>query len=210
MRQNRQRGAQTPSTQDRIVDTATALFMELGYAGTSMSALAKACGMQKASLYHHFESKEAVLFACFQNGYAENVEHMRAVAEQHDRPYADRLDDMIDGVYRGVVHSTAGRMSPVIAETTGRIPEIARRFNDEFIEEMHEIFMRFVEGGMAAGAFKRFDLEALDHLIFGIPVNLTLCRAMFASFPDLEKRYDVDSVKKHHLLIIRTILDLRD
>ncbi|MBV6656716.1 MAG: TetR/AcrR family transcriptional regulator [Devosiaceae bacterium] len=196
-------------TPDRIVETATQLFLETGYAGTSMSALAKACGIQKASLYHHFESKEAVLFACFQTGFAETVERMRSAAERTDLSFQDRLPLVLDEVYAAIVSSGAGRMAPVVAETTGRIPEVAERFNDEFIEEMHEIFEVFARDGMEAGEFEPFDLGALDHALFGVPVNLTLCRSMFAKFPDLEERYAVETVKGQHLQILRKLLGLQ-
>ena len=203
-----EKGRQVLSTPDRIVETATHMFLQLGYGATSMSALAKGCGVQKASLYHHFESKEAVLFACFQSGYSETVERMRLVLHDRDRPHAERLDLMIDEIYNAIVHSAAGRMAPVIAETTGRVPEIAQRFNDEFMEEMHRIILQFLSEGMEAGAFARFDLDAMDHAVFGIPVNLTLCRSMFVSIDELQERMEVETVKAHHMTILRTLLQL--
>ena len=39
------------------------LLPEKGYAGTSMSAIAQVAGMTKATLYHHFTSKEDLLSA---------------------------------------------------------------------------------------------------------------------------------------------------
>ncbi len=47
----------------------TDLFLTHGFAATSMSALARAVGVQKASLYHHFASKEALFIACVTEGY---------------------------------------------------------------------------------------------------------------------------------------------
>lgn len=50
-----------PSSRQRIVTTARALFVERGYASVSMQQIADATGLRKASLYHHFRSKEALL-----------------------------------------------------------------------------------------------------------------------------------------------------
>ena len=126
-----------------------------------------------------------MLFACFQTGYTETVERMRQAAERTDLSFQQRLPIVINEVYNAIVSSGAGRMAPAVVETTGRIPEVAQRFNDEFIEEMHEIFEAFAKGGMKAGEFEPFDLGALDHALFGVAVNLTLCRSMFAKFPTL-------------------------
>lgn len=43
-----------------ILEAAERLFMEKGFAGTSVSALAKAAGVTKSLIHHHFGSKEAL------------------------------------------------------------------------------------------------------------------------------------------------------
>lgn len=47
---------------DEILEKASKLMAEQGYAFTSMSQVAEACGSSKARLYHYFPSKEHVLF----------------------------------------------------------------------------------------------------------------------------------------------------
>lgn len=47
----------------QLVDVATALFRQQGYSATSISDIVAACGISKGSLYHHFESKEALAVA---------------------------------------------------------------------------------------------------------------------------------------------------
>jgi AcrR family transcriptional regulator len=48
--------------------TAAQLFRDRGYDATSVSDVARALGMTKAGLYHHFESKEALLFEIMMYG----------------------------------------------------------------------------------------------------------------------------------------------
>lgn len=45
----------------RFLEVAVALFNEQGYDATSVSDLAKRLGLTKSALYHHFDSKEALL-----------------------------------------------------------------------------------------------------------------------------------------------------
>jgi AcrR family transcriptional regulator len=50
-------------TRQRILDIATDLFRDRGYAGTSIRDIAEALGMTKAALYYHFACKDDVLSA---------------------------------------------------------------------------------------------------------------------------------------------------
>jgi AcrR family transcriptional regulator len=53
---------------DELVRTAARLFAERGYDGTSMGDLARAMGLQKASLYSLTESKHALLAEAMREG----------------------------------------------------------------------------------------------------------------------------------------------
>ena len=50
-------------TRREILDAALDLFAEKGFHGTSMRALATAVGVRESAIYHHFDSKEALLAA---------------------------------------------------------------------------------------------------------------------------------------------------
>ncbi len=47
-------------TEDQVLDAAMRVFWKHGYAGASMSALEKATGLNKSSIYNTFKSKEAL------------------------------------------------------------------------------------------------------------------------------------------------------
>jgi AcrR family transcriptional regulator len=59
---------QLQSRRARMCRTAAQLFRERGYDATSVSDVARALGMTKAGLYHHFDSKEALLFEIMMYG----------------------------------------------------------------------------------------------------------------------------------------------
>jgi AcrR family transcriptional regulator len=56
------------SRRARMCRTAAQLFRDRGYDATSVTDVARALGMTKAGLYHHFESKEALLFEILMYG----------------------------------------------------------------------------------------------------------------------------------------------
>jgi TetR/AcrR family transcriptional repressor of nem operon len=82
-------------TKQEIVRKAAPLFNQKGYAGTSLSDLMDATGLQKGGIYRHFSGKEELAAAAFDyswqkavNGRLEGVENIG-----HS---VDRLKKMID------------------------------------------------------------------------------------------------------------------
>jgi AcrR family transcriptional regulator len=84
---------------------AARLFAEKGYHGTSIGDLAKALGVQKASLYAHIASKQDLLYETMREGAAafhaaldaipddvRPVEKIRLALRGHLRVVADQLD----------------------------------------------------------------------------------------------------------------------
>jgi len=59
---------ETRAREDEIFAVAARLFRERGYHATSMSEIARAVGLQKASLYHYVSGKEDFLFQTSQKG----------------------------------------------------------------------------------------------------------------------------------------------
>jgi AcrR family transcriptional regulator len=51
------------ATRQHLIDTATALFTEQGYEGTSIEAVLQRSGVSRGALYHHFDTKDALFEA---------------------------------------------------------------------------------------------------------------------------------------------------
>src|SRR5918994_3847748 len=64
-----------------LIETATRLFAERGYHGTSMADLAEALGVQKGSLYSLTDSKQALLVVVTRDGAAAFHEALDGVPE---------------------------------------------------------------------------------------------------------------------------------
>jgi TetR/AcrR family transcriptional regulator, cholesterol catabolism regulator len=69
--------------------TAAQLFRDRGFDATSVSEVARALGLTKAGLYHHFESKEALLFEIMTFGLDkvrdEVLEPVRGIRDPEER-----------------------------------------------------------------------------------------------------------------------------
>ncbi len=63
MKNKNEISALEPNTRDRLLETATALFAEKGYAGTSVREIVDRAGVSKPVLYYYFKSKEGLFYA---------------------------------------------------------------------------------------------------------------------------------------------------
>jgi len=73
------------STKARILAAAEEIFAAKGFAGASTREIADKAGVNISSLHYHWESKETLYFAVFQNVYDRIVEVIRAALERRRR-----------------------------------------------------------------------------------------------------------------------------
>lgn len=189
-----------------IVEIATGLFLENGFAATSMATVAEAAGLTKASLYHHFPGKEELFAACVTHGYAAELERLRDIASGDASDAPEKMQAAINALYETIISSQVGRMSPLIAEVSRSFPTVARSFHDDYIGPQHEILCKMIDEGVASGQFADVDRKVFLHLVFGPIVTLSLSREMFATFQDLEEHFPVAHLRDGHVEMLMQAL----
>lgn len=193
----------------RIIDLATDLFLQNGFAGTSMSAIAKASGMTKASLYYHFANKEDLFIACVTDGYQHALSSLETIVADDQASPEEKLSQAFDTLYDTVINSAVGRMSPLIAEVSRAFPQVARSFREEYILPHEALVAQILAQGTKAGVFKPIDKKLMSHLFIGPIVTLSLSREMFAKFDDLDEHFPVDELKAGHLEAIKALIVIK-
>jgi TetR/AcrR family transcriptional repressor of nem operon len=87
-------------TRQRIVEQAASVMSVRGYSATSMADLARETGLEKGSLYNHFDSKEALALAAFEYSVALVVRRFDEALAGQERAF-DRLRAIV-GVFRSL------------------------------------------------------------------------------------------------------------
>ena len=101
------------NTKREILDAALELFSVQGFEATSIAQIAGTVGIRKASLYSHFENKQAILDALVQEVLEQYEEHSlfaRADWEKDTGSLPQTPDDavqMIQGQIRYILHDPA-------------------------------------------------------------------------------------------------------
>lgn len=94
-------------SRDELLATLRPVFAERGFDGASLSQLAAASGLGKASLYHHFPGGKNEMAAVLLRDAVARLERLAFSRLNSSRPAADRLRDFVDG-FREYVQENEG------------------------------------------------------------------------------------------------------
>ena len=124
------------NTKQGILEVSLDLFSVQGFEATSISQIASAVGIRKASLYSHFENKQAILDALVKDVLEQYVEHSifaKADWDQYDdtedKPALtpDAATQMILGQVRYILHDPhISRARKMLAIEQFQNPELAK------------------------------------------------------------------------------------
>jgi AcrR family transcriptional regulator len=145
---------------EEIIVEATRLFAERGYEGASMGDLAERVGLRKASLFHHFPSKD-VLYATVLGELMEGVKSAILGAAMAEGSFAQRLDSLTDALTSTLgEHPHAARLLVREAMDWGPVMKggLSRTINDLLAASLE-----FAKAGQREGVFDA-DLDP-THLI---------------------------------------------
>jgi len=119
-----------------ILRTAARLFQQQGYDGTSMNDVAAALKLSKGGLYHHFQSKDEILFNLMNHAMDITEEQVIAPVKSIANP-EDRLRALIRR-HIGVVLSERDReITVMLHENHPLTPALRKRINARKKDYVH-------------------------------------------------------------------------
>ena len=155
-------------TRQRILDAAASTLANRGYAGTSIKAIADAVEMQDASLYYHFESKDALVLEVLRVGVVLSeaaVNH--AVSALGDDP--DPIAALREAI---IAHASAvlgmGDYPCANVRNFGQLPPEIVGAQMSHQQRYGNVWRNLVQNAMASGRIRKdLDASAVRLLILG-------------------------------------------
>jgi AcrR family transcriptional regulator len=152
-----------PVARGDLIRVARELFAARGFAAVSMADIAHSAGLQKSSLFHHFATKDGL--------YQEVVTQ---VVEEASRLVLSEIGSKTGWAERA--DALSGALATFFGEDNTRAQILCREFVGEAVpkplaDNMHALLqaaVRFLEEGMAAGAFVVQDPRQLVMSIAGL------------------------------------------
>ena len=171
------------NTKQEILEAALELFSVQGFEATSISQIAGAVGIRKASLYSHFESKQAILDALVKEVLEQYAAHSIFAKTDWGKD-SDNLpmtpDDsvqMIKGQIRYILHDphiSKARKMLVIEQFQN--PELAKLQTKQNYSDVLEYFAGLIGQLIRQGVLAEDDSEIMAaQLCLPISVWINLC-----------------------------------
>ncbi len=137
------------NTRQRILEAALELFSVQGFEATSISQIASAVGIRKASLYSHFESKQAILDALVRDvldQYAAHSIFARPDGDSEDAPTPEATEQRILEQLRYILHDPhISRARRMLVVEQFRNPELAQLQTRQNYTDVLTYFTSLVE-----------------------------------------------------------------
>ena len=197
------------NTKQEILEASLDLFSVQGFEATSISQIASAVGIRKASLYSHFENKQAILDALVKDvleQYAEHSIFAKTDWDQYDdaadKPAftPDMAEQMILGQIRYILHDPhISKARKMLVVEQFRNPELAKLQTKQNYTDVLRYFTGLVKYLIRSGVLAEDDPEIMAaQLCLPISTWINLCDRE----PDREPEV-MELVNRHILQFFR-------
>ena len=188
------------NTKQEIMDVSLELFSVQGFEATSISQIAGAVGIRKASLYSHFESKQAILDGIVREVLEQYAEHSIFARTDWEKDAgnlpltSDQAVGMIQGQIRYILHDPVIRRArKMLVIEQFQNPELAKLQTKQNYTDVLTYFTGMIRCLIRKGILLEDDPEMMAaQLCLPISVWITLCDRE----PDREPEV-MELVEKH-------------
>lgn len=140
----------TDTKRAQILSGARAMFMEYGFASTSVEKIAKAAGVSKGTIYNYFPSKE-VLFVALVTGECEGEAHLPDAADLIDAPIDKVLTQFGSQCLEGLLHEDLQRLFRIVLAEVMQFPQLGQLIESTGPATSIKVLAEYLEKLDAAG-----------------------------------------------------------
>lgn len=171
-----------------IIEAAIDVFGERGFGAARLEEVARRAGVAKGTLFVYFPTKEDLFRAVARTILAANLDRLRHVATDLDRPLAE----LIPALLAQAAYIGEGRIPAIIrlliAESR-QFPDLAQVWHDEVVSRMLGLLTAAIERGQQRGEIRPGDARLYAFSTIGPMLTGMLFRQIFAEcaspLPDL-------------------------
>lgn len=149
---------------DSILEVAKKQFAKKGYRGTTMSSIARACDMNKASLYYYFSSKKDLYREVLTKIYSEISESFTSSMAQ-SKDYIERAKELVAITIDFIANNRdlVEIAQRALLDKDRIVMDLIRKEGKVLVDSLKV----FIELGIRSGRLKNFSPEAIIQIVLG-------------------------------------------
>jgi AcrR family transcriptional regulator len=190
MENNDKRNFLESNARQRILETATDMFAEKGYAATYVREIVEKAGVSKPVLYYYFQSKEGLFYAILEWAVDVQQKILNEIVEVSG-PVLDRFLYLYRRTYEGIqeYHSLYKMIHSLMYGPPQGAPEYDySRYQQRMFNAVKKIYAE----GLSTGEVKKADVDEVAFLVLSL---IDFCLNMDEVMPEL-----ADSQRPERLL----------
>src|SRR3954454_5299926 len=156
----------------RVLDAAVELFADQGYDGTSVSQVITRAGVAKGGFYHHFASKQQLLYEVYGDLIDRQLRNLRVILERGEPAAATLRALIVD-----LVETTAASARPALVfwRELNKLGDERTREYRRARRRYHDAVRRLIKDAQASGEFASVaSADTVTFTIFGFVNELPL------------------------------------
>lgn len=179
--------------ENAVLQSATDLFWEKGYNGTSMDELTKVTGLSRSSIYNTFGDKHALFMRSLKFYTTQQTEWIMQTVGKTASPLK-RIRQMFRAAIDAILQDKRRRGCLAVNTTAemANMDDTISAFLQKNSESMEDLFMKWIREGQAAGEItKAFTATALARHLFNTYGGLRISGKTNPDRKPLEDMVDV-------------------
>ena len=166
-----------------ILTKALQVFAEHGYHETSLSLIAKSCGLSRPTIYQYFRDKEEVFHIAVKKVTGDMFTEYSEIAFSLDLPVAQRLKEICTRI---IMKGYANRdMLTALADVMVQRKREGGDFSDIIMRrtvKLNILFKRLLRYGVENGEFRAFSIDDTSDQIFTLLESFGFQMALLERF----------------------------
>lgn len=142
-----------------LIEAALDLFVEKGFAATTVEEVSRRAGVSKGTLFLYFASKEELFKAVVRENISGRFSLWNAEFESFEGSTTDMLRRCLTLWWTRLGNAKAAGITKLMLSEAENFPELAAFYQHEVIQPAHELIRRILQRGITRGEFAPIDLK---------------------------------------------------
>jgi len=148
-----------------ILAAALEIFGERGYDATRLEDVGRRAGCTKGTVFLYYESKSELFKAAVREAMLPQLRETEKLVDEHRGGARELLESLLRMRWDHMERTRLSGLVRLLLTETGKYPELARFYNDEFIDKNQALLRRVIQKGVDSGEFRAVDVAQAARVV---------------------------------------------